>query len=97
MSKNNTGFRWLRKTYALSVRSLRKMLSTSGVMVATRMKYLEGSRQASGEDLSPVQNARLKMVKERSKVMKKAKSKKARKLWLTYAKEQAAEWQELVS
>lgn len=46
---------------------------------------------------SPVQSARLKMVKERTKVMKKAKSAKARKLWLTYAKEQAAEWQDLVS
>ncbi|MGB7341019.1 MAG: hypothetical protein WBC91_19140 [Phototrophicaceae bacterium] len=46
---------------------------------------------------SPVQSARLKMVKERTKVMKKAKSEKARKLWLTYAKEQAAEWQDLVS
>jgi len=44
---------------------------------------------------SPVQSARLKMVRERTKVMKKAKSKKARKLWLTYAKEQAAEWQDL--
>ncbi len=46
---------------------------------------------------SPVQTARLKMVKERAKVMKKAQSKTARKLWLTYAKEQAAEWQSLVS
>lgn len=44
---------------------------------------------------SPVQSARLKMVNERNKVMGKAKKKKARKLWLTYAKEQAAEWQSL--
>lgn len=41
---------------------------------------------------SPVQSARLKGVKDRTKIMKKAQSKKDRKLWLTYAKEQAAEW-----
>lgn len=46
---------------------------------------------------SPVQAARLKMVRERTKVMKKAKSTKARKLWLHYAKEQAELWQELVA
>ena len=46
---------------------------------------------------SPVQTARLKMVKERAKVMKKAKTKTGRKLWLTYAKEQAVEWQSLAS
>lgn len=45
---------------------------------------------------SPVQAARLKMVRERMKVTKKAKSPKARKLWLHYAKEQAELWQELV-
>lgn len=46
---------------------------------------------------SPVQAARLKMVRERMKVTKKAKSPKARKLWLHYAKEQAELWQELVA
>jgi hypothetical protein len=46
---------------------------------------------------SPVQAARLKMVRERMKVSKKAKSPKARKLWLHYAKEQADLWQELVA
>jgi len=46
---------------------------------------------------SPVQQARLKMVRERTKVMKKAKKPKSRKLWLHYAKEQAELWQDLVA
>ena len=81
--------------YNLSVRSFRDAIDIwkEG---GDPQKYLSAPGIA-GEDLSPVQSARLKMVKERSKVMKKAKSKQSRKLWLTYAKEQAVEWQELVA
>lgn len=46
---------------------------------------------------TPVQKSRLKMAEERTKVMQKAKKKKSRKEWLIYAREQAAEWQELVA
>jgi hypothetical protein len=47
------------------------------------------------EKPSPVQQARLKSVRERSAVLKKARSKKARKQWLHYAKEQAEAWAEI--
>ena len=81
--------------YNLSVRGL-----TDAIKIwrdgGDPVQYLSAPDEQE-EDLSPVQNARLKMVQERNKVMKKAQRKKARKLWLTYAKEQAAEWQELVS
>jgi hypothetical protein len=49
------------------------------------------------EKESPVQQARMKSVEERSRVMKKASSKKNRKLWLHYAKEQAEAWAEIAS
>jgi hypothetical protein len=46
---------------------------------------------------SPVQQARLKSVRERSMVLKKAQSKKARKQWLHYAQEQAEAWAEIAN
>lgn len=88
---------WLNtaESYELSVRSLQKAIDIwkDG---GDPQKYLIAP-DSSEANTSPVQDARLKMVKERSKVMKKAKSKTARKLWLTYAREQAREWQELAS
>lgn len=81
--------------YDLSVRSFQNVIDI-WKKGGDPEKYLIAPG-GSNEDSSPLQDARLKMAKERTKVMKKAKSKKARKLWLTYAKEQAEEWQELVS
>lgn len=84
--------RWLStaKEHDLSVRNLELALNI----------WKEGGDPQRVFDIvddkpSPVQSARLKMVRERAKVMKKAQSKSARKLWLTYVKEQAAEWQSL--
>ncbi|MGJ3241249.1 MAG: hypothetical protein ACFE0Q_21255 [Anaerolineae bacterium] len=85
--------RWLGKaeTHELSVRNLELALNI----------WRDGGDpqrvfDVTDDSPSPVQAARLKMVRERMKVMKKARGKNGRKLWLTYAKEQAAEWQELV-
>lgn len=94
LSINEQKKQWLdtAKAHDLSVRNLELALNI----------WKEGGDPQRVFDIvddkpSPVQSARLKMVRERTKVMKKAKSKQARKLWLTYAKEQAAEWEDLVS
>ncbi|MEM9954876.1 MAG: hypothetical protein AAF846_24935 [Chloroflexota bacterium] len=88
---------WLRmaEDHELSVRNLRDAI-TIWEEGGDPQKYLMSPHEV-GKDNSPVQDARLKMAKERTKVMKKAQSKNARKLWLMYAREQASEWQELVA
>lgn len=81
--------------YELSVRSFQNVIDI-WKKGGDPEKYLIAPDETV-EDSSPLQDARLKMAKERTRIMKKAKSKKARKLWLTYAKEQAAEWADLAS